>query len=379
MSDLVVALPFELDEVVRTWSSLRSLMIRHRPPDFERDEWAYLISFLDEDHLRAPFRQTFAATPAGRAARPRGLVAVWLPNNVSLLGPLILVLLSLTGNPLRLKAGSDAKNLTGELLRFALEHLPKGALRGHLEANVRVDVFGHEDARHREMAANARVRIVFGSDEAARAVAAIGGSNGRQFSFVDRQSEAWVDAASASDEVLDSLAKVFAIYGQAGCTSPRRVVVIDGTADDARALRDRLLDRWPRIFPGPPAPHVASTGILARQWAAALGWDARATLFHHAVLSVGDYALQHVPGERVLSISPAPLERALAGLPANIQTVGHAASDVVLREWLPRLAATRALRVVPIGEMHHFGHVWDGEEYWRACFDEGLDEERERS
>jgi len=370
-----VALGFELDDVVEAWAALRSVMIRHRPAAFERDEWAYLISFLEAERLRAPFRETFGAHEAGtghagRVARPRGLIAVWLPNNVSLLGPLILVLLSLTGNPLRLKAGSAAKDLAGELLRFALEHLPKGPLRDHLEAKVRVEVFEHEDARHREMAATARVRIVFGTDETARAIASIGATSGRQFSFVDRQSEAWVQAASASEEVLDSLAKVCAIYGQAGCTSPRRVLAIDGTADDARSLRDRLLERWPHVFPGPPAPHVASAGILARQWASALGWDARATLHHHAVLSVGDYSLEHVPGEHVLSFSAVPLERALAGLPPNIQTVGHAASGAVLQEWARQLADTRALRVVPIGEMHHFSHVWDGQQYWRGCFDE---------
>ncbi len=362
--------PFDVDAIVRQWSGLRSTMIRHRPPVFERDEWAYVISFLEEDRLTAPFRATFGTR--GARLRPRGPVAVWLPNNVSLLGPLLLVLLTLTGNRLRLKAGSGTKDLASELLLFAREHLPPGVLRDHLETNVRVETFGHEDARHREMAEQASVRIVFGTEETARAIAEAGGASGRQFSFIERLSEAWVDAASASDDVLDSLAKVFAIYGQAGCTSPQRVVVIDGTADDARSLRDRLLERWPRLFASPPAPHVASSGILARQWASALGWDARATVHHHAVLSVGDYTLPHVAGDRVLSFSAAGLAQALEGLPPQIQTVGYAAAEGVLSEWRAGLAASRALRVVPIGEMHHFSHVWDGQEYWRACFDEEL-------
>lgn len=375
MSELV-ELPFDLDEVVVAWSALRAPMLRRPSPMFERDEWAYLISFLDEASLRTPFRETFGAVQA--RVRPAGLVAVWLPNNVSLLGPLLIVLLSLTGNPLRFKAGSHARDLAGEFLRFALEHLPPCALREHLETNVRVETFGHDDDRHRAMAEEARVRIVFGEGEAAEAIArmarTVGGA--RQFSFVDRQSEAWIhvegvggDSRSApSDAVLDELARVFAVYGQAGCTSPRRVVVIDGTMSDAVRLRDRLLERWPRLFRQPPPAHVASEAILGQQWAAALGWDARTTALHHAVLSAGDYGLEPVLAERVLSVSPASLETALRGLPANIQTVGLAGTDSVLGRWRSELASTPVLRVVPIREMHHFHHVWDGEEYWRACF-----------
>ncbi len=370
---VAVELPFALDDVIASWAGLRRVMARLRPDAFERDEWAYLISFLDADNLRLPFRSAFgepreAGAPAW-VARPGGPVAVWLPNNVSLLGPLILVLLSLTGCPLRCKAGSRAKNLSGAFLDFVLAHLPSGPLRAHLENHVRVEVFDRTDARNADWAATARVRIVFGSDQAAEAVhkeAALG----LGFSFIDRQSEAWVEATVGQAE-LDALAKVFAIYGQAGCTSPRRVVVIDGSMDDARRLRDRLLERWSRLFPRPPAPHVASAGILARQWAAALGWEARATTHHHAVLALGDYRLPTVAADRILTLSPAALAEAVSGLPPNIQTVGYAASPRTLDgSWRPALAGAPLKRLVPVPEMHHFGPVWDGEAYWQACFEQ---------
>ena len=38
-------------QVAAAWSELRGVMIRERPADFTRDEWAYLIQFLAEDSL----------------------------------------------------------------------------------------------------------------------------------------------------------------------------------------------------------------------------------------------------------------------------------------------------------------------------------------
>ena len=99
--------PFDLEAVLADWAALRPAMTRTVPDGFERDEWAYLIQFLDRDNLKGAFTASFGepvepvepgADGTGVLARPRGTVAVWLPNNVSLLGPLTLILLTLTGN-----------------------------------------------------------------------------------------------------------------------------------------------------------------------------------------------------------------------------------------------------------------------------------------
>ena len=132
-------LPFDLDAVLADWASLRPRMVREEPAPFTRDEWAYLISFLDRGNLTSAFTGAFGEPEAAQrtgpvhvVARPGGPVALWLPNNVSLLGALTLVLLSLTGNPLWIKAGSRGDDLTRDFLRYALEKLPAGALRDHL-------------------------------------------------------------------------------------------------------------------------------------------------------------------------------------------------------------------------------------------------------
>lgn len=381
--DVAVALPFDLDAVLADWAALRPRMARELLDGFERDEWAYLIQFLEKEHLLGAFRTSFgepatdgrAKRPAGGGpsvlARPRGPVAVWLPSNVSLLGPLVLILLSVTGNPILLKGASRAEDLTGAFLAYAREHLPDGALRAHLRENVRFEVFDREDARNADFAREARVRIVFGTDAAARAVEALAHPlDSVGFAFVDRRSEAWVSPEVVDDALVETLVKVFAIYGQAGCTSPRRVVLLGAGLAEARALRDRMLASWPRVVRARPPQHVASSSVMGRQWAAALGWDAELAANNGAVLAAGERGLEPFAAPMALPVVGASLEEALGDLPENIQTIGHAVADPDAPSWLALVARARAKRFVPLARMHHFGPVWDGTDFWRQTFEQ---------
>ena len=372
-----VALPFELDTMLAAWSALRTQMVRRKSASFTRDEWTYLITFLDAQHLQQAFTQSFgaraaqvASTRLTRFARPRGPVAIWLPNNISLLGPLTLILLLLTGNPIRLKGGSTSEDLTGAFLAYVREHDSSGILRTLVDQQVRYEVFGRDDVRNLEMAAEATMRIVFGTDEAAAAVHAFPhplGSVG--FSHSDRRSEAWIEADAITDDLLAILLRVFAIYGQAGCTSPSRVVLLDQSVAQAVALRDRLAAHWSRLRFRDVPPHIASTNVMARQWAAGCGWDAVLTQRNQAVLAAGDGTLTRVPSPMLLPIVAATTEEATASLPANMQTLGHAVVDAGAERWLRLLARNHVKRFVPIAHMHHFGPLWDSEPYWMQAFE----------
>ena len=144
-------LPFRLDGALEDWAALRSAMVKQKPGAFTRDEWAYLIGFLDRGSLDGVFREAFGERepveggPPHAVASPGGPVALWLPNNVSLLGPLTLILMSLTGNAVRIKAGSRADDLTRLFLDYATTHLRPGELRDHLARNVTVEVFSRDD------------------------------------------------------------------------------------------------------------------------------------------------------------------------------------------------------------------------------------------
>ena len=372
----VVALPFPLARVVEDWSQLRSKMARQAPAQFSRDEWAYLIAFLSADSLMHVYESNFGkltrvpAARVGSMARPRGLIAIWLPNNVSLLGPLALILLSLTGNPIRLKGGTHSEDLTFRFLHFARKNLSVGPLLSYLETQVQHDTFERGDPRHQEMAASARMRVVFGAPSTAEVIHGLPHPlESVGLSFTDRQSEAWIESSAMDTNCLKVLLKVFAVYGQMGCTSPRRVVLLDASLADVIALRDRLLDMWPAVVRQTPPMHLVSNNVMARQLAAALGWDARLAAGNGAVLAAGAVRTPPFSGLMALMIVSASVTETLETLPPNIQTIGYKFNRPTHRRWLGVLGQTQIKRLVPIGLMHHFGPTWDGHDFWAQAFE----------
>ncbi len=370
-----VALPHNLEALLEDWSKLRRKMVRDVPAAFTRDEWAYVVNFVAPCELRAVFTNSFGPVAEhgviGRLLRPRGEVALWLPNNVSLLGPLTMVLVGLVGAPLWIKAGSRSDDLCGAFVAWALRHLDAGPLRRWLEDDVRIEQLPRTDPAHAERSAEAAVRIVFGSDAGARAIAALPASpDAPLFAFVDKQSQAWAEPAALDDDALRTLIAVFAIYGRAGCTSPARLVLINGTEDDCRSVAERLASLWPEVTRGDVPMHRASENVMAAQLARAQGWQVRLTDRHGAVLCTSDAAtLEDTPPAPAallsLPIVAASLSEATTGLPANIQTIGHILCDSTDERWLQALATTGVCRFVSVAKMHHFGPVWDGFAYWR--------------
>jgi hypothetical protein len=371
-----VALPFDLAQVVADWGTVRSAMIRGIADGFERSEWAYLLEFISPDNLWAVYEQTFGkqvseeGTRPLQIARPVDNVAVWLPNNVSLLGPLTTVLLSITGSRLHLKGGSNSADLTGSFLDFVRPTLSGTALGAYLEDRVEHASFNRLDARNKKWAALADVRIVFGSDDAAAQIDDLPHPAGSKlFAFVDRRSEAWVSAAGRTPQVTEQVIKVFEIYGQTGCTSPRRVVVVNGTESQARDLRDELVVAWENTRQRVPEPHVVSANVMVRQWAAAAGWDAVLPSDNGAVFVTGLPNLPEVEGQMLLPVVAQGIDDAARNLPGNIQTVGFAGAVEVTTTWCATLSTTAVKRIVPLREMHFFGPLWDGMEYWRQMFE----------
>jgi len=372
----LVLLPFNLDRLLDDWTALRSQMSRRKPDPFTRDEWAYLIGFLDRDHLEHAFRQAFGEResetrdPVHAVALPGGPVAVWLPNNVSLLGPLVLILISTTGNPVWIKSGSRGDDLTKAFLDYAVANLPEGSLREQLTTAVVAETFSREDARNGRWAADARTRLVFGSDAAVGAVQALPHPvESMGFSFGHRESEAWLETSACDDRTLESLLRVFAVYGQAACTSPARVVLLEETRTKALELRDRLLELWRTLFPRDPEMSVASAAIRDHQWAAARGWDSRLAPRHGSAFAVGDAEMPKPNGSRLLPLTAMTVEQALESLPARIQTIGHAVSRDRERQLLRRIVPRGVKRFVPLADMHRFGPIWDGQAFWQQTFD----------
>lgn len=345
--------------VAAAWSALRPAMIRERPDAFTRDEWAYLVQFLAAESLAG-----FIGPGPGRER-----VTLVMPSNVSLLGPLVLVVATLGARAVRVKLGSRGDDVVQPFLDFVRPRAAP-ALAAAL-AGVESARLDRDDPRLAAWVADADVRVVFGSDAAVAAIAALPHrADSRLLGFGDMYSEAWLGPAAGDDD-LDTLIRVFAIYGQAGCTSPRRVVVLDADLAAVAALRDRLAARWPVVMRAPVAMHLASQNLLHGQLARHAGATTTLAPGHAAVLAIAPRALAVPPGPLTLVLSPATLAEATAAVPANLQTVGLALPGDVEARARAALAATPARRVVPLGRMHHFEPRWDGQSLPAAFFGAG--------
>ena len=93
-----------------------------------------------------------------------------------------------------------------------------------------------------------------------------------------------------------------------------------------------------------------------------------------AVISIGASDLEIPPGHMILPITFSSINDAFESLPSEIQTIGHSVSDEILNEILMRIENSEIKRLVPVGEMHHFGPIWDGMHFWRGLFMEGMDD-----
>jgi hypothetical protein len=362
-------MPFNPLDAINEWSCLRRAMRSSIASGFHRHEWAYLLEFLNPSNLQSPFRLSFGepASLPSNILRPCGSVAVWLPNNVSLLGPLTLILLSLTGNSLRIKLGTrNDTGLAQFFFSFALSHLPPTAFRDWLAAHVAFLAFDRHDPQAQQLSKWAQVRIIFGSDQAATEIHALGSPGSVSISFTDRHSEAWLTPESLTTTTLSNLAKAFAVFGTAGCTSPRRAWIIGGTPQQTRQTISDLESLWPRLFPASPEPSAASSRFLTFQLARASGWNA-SLIPGHAVLAAGDPRTPVPPGD-LLPIHAGTLDEALSMLPSNIQTIGFAGDPNMTSLWSQPLEQHGALRFVPLEKMHHFGVPWDGINFFEQCF-----------
>jgi hypothetical protein len=364
------------EALLNAWRDIALAMSKTLPPEFSRNEWAYLIQFAGSSTLRPLLESAFGPMTASMDARraharvafvPRRSCVVWLPNNVTLLGPLTVILLSLTGIPTTIKVGNRSDDLTSLWIEWLRQHCTDGAISDWLAA-LTVIKSDRNDPELLRASGDADVRIMFGSDDTASAIEALPHRiDAQSFYFRDRTSQAWMDINGFGDSDIDTLIKVFAIFGQLGCTSPQRVVLVGGNASQATELRDRMIDAWPTIEHDVPA-YVASNVIATTQVARALGWDAQCSPRNCSTVASGEVTLPGIDGLRCLTIVGCNLEQACSLLPSNIQTIGVAGAEETVARWTNELIAHTVDRIVPLARMHHFGPVWDGMEFWRSLF-----------
>ena len=365
--------PFSPRQLIADIGALRNSMIRAHPATFTRQEWGYLISFLAPSRLTSVYERSFGTfldypPDAGPdlIVVPRSPIGVWLPNNVSLMGPLVAILLSLTGASIEIKSGSRSEDLTRAFFQW-LAGATDSDLLCQAMSRVKIDAFSRLSERNGDMAERCKVRVVFGSDEAAEAIEKLPHPvQSRGFYFSNRSSEIWLDGDHDVAE-LDDVLKVFMIYGRAGCTSPRRVVVL-GNQRQAEAIAESLASGLEALRSGLSEMHRASSIILDEQLARAREWRVFPDRASGALIAAGRAGQPGPEGHFSLPVVWCEEAEALETMNSNIQTVGLA-TRTDDAELLKRLVKGGVSRIVPVARMHEFGPVWDSMLYWDACFD----------
>ena len=363
----VLETPFE--DVIQEWSEVRKVMIRKRSSEFTRDEWAYLISFLNPDSLFQNIENELHTLGETSLLKPVSKIALWLPNNVSLLGPLTSILLSLISPELKVKSGSRGKNLLATFNQWIIENTDAEKIKSWINTKVSVENFDRTDPRNTLMAKWADRRILFGGNAAAESIENLPhpiGSKG--IYFTDKVSEVWIDSSSINSDNIITLGKVFAIYGQAGCTSPKRVVLVDGSKSDCQKLATLMQENWKSIRINQPEMFYASEVIMAEQVNHFNGVDCYILGQNEGIVTIIDSEPKAHPINMNLTLQTLPASEILSTQAENLQTVGYFLNDPKDEKWLRLLSRTPATRFVPCSQMHHFSMKWDGLEWWRDLF-----------
>ncbi len=372
-----IVLPYDLQLFFSSIENMRQDMIRNKLKEFTRDEWAYLLSFLSTENLWKVFLNTFGSRLSHNDSatynciyKPRGIVTIWLPNNVSMLGPLSYIMALLSGCQVVLKIGSSGENLSTPFYEYLIMKL-NSHLREYIKTHTQIVTVSRDSPMLNDISYKSDVRVFFGSDDSWKNVSALKKKDSCvDIPFLDHVSEAWIEVSQVTDNLLKTFLKVFNIYGQAGCTSPKKLVLIGGSSSDAKIIRQNIISLWDqKTIPKNITPHIASQNLLAHQRALALGYDSLIADQNSAVFAVGDENKKYFSSYFFLPIFTGSLDWAINQLPANIQTIGLASPKDMELHMVGKLVNTNVKRVVGIDKMHHFGQFWDGYEYWRSFFE----------
>ncbi len=345
----------------------RSPAARRHP---ELQAFAFSIRRSETLRLRAQFE---ALAGTSLVLQPRGCVVHFAPSHVDTMFAYSWVWSALLGNRNIVRLSRRRSPVSMELESIVCEHLREAA--EPLASATLILSYGHDPDITARLSAHADVRLIWGGDEAARAIKGVPAKPSTlDVGFVDRLSVAILRASAVAgldESGLDAFAGLFArdlSLDQAVCSSPRTVVWV-GREDETAAAATRLwraVDRQlaARRYGVPPAAAVSKM-VAAAALAAAGNVRAytapsnRLTVVGLNGLTaldsppVGWGFLQEVRKERLQDVARLVGQR--------VQTaVVFGWSTPELRDFVANGRLPGIDRMVPVGDALVFGRYWDG-------------------
>ena len=332
---------------------------------------------LLELNLNGDLRYLDGFVPQGRdylAAKPHGLVAMWMAGNVPTLPMFSLVPALLTKNTCLLKlADSDTAGM--ERLLGVLAEAEADGLRGSelLEAAAVVWF----DFRQRElgeaMSAAADAKVVWGGAEAIEAIGALPRREhcveitfGPKYSIGLIGRKRLEGEADALDAAIGAFVRDIAIFDQRACSSPQTIFVQRNAQHSLAAIGKMFARHFDRLARKPGLDAYTTMRILnvRAEWALDESRDVIASTGEAdwTVCMDRDASLKEAVQSRTLFLTEIDTWQEVIGLLSpKVQTVGIALGDPQQTLAFADAAANAGVaRCVRPGLMNVYESPWDG-------------------
>lgn len=307
------------------------------------------------------------------AAKPHGLVAMWMPSNVATLPMFSLVPALLAKNVCLVKLASADPNGMDQLLAVWGETEVEGLRGADLLKAVAVVWFDyHNQQLNEEMSLAADAKIVWGGAEAVRAISLLPRREhcveiifGPKYSIGiigRRQSE----NDAGLDAVVSALVRDVAAFDQRACSAPQTILVEHNGRHSLRQLGEMFARHLAALPPKPALDAYTTMQILnvRAQWALDEARDVIASTegANWTVCLDREVSLKEAIQSRTVFLTEVDSwQQVIPLLGPKVQTIGIAMGDLEESRALAE-AATQAgvARCVRPGIMNNYESPWDG-------------------
>jgi hypothetical protein len=308
------------------------------------------------------------------AAKPHGLVAMWMAGNVATLPMFSLVPALLAKNVCLVKLALSDPNGMDRLLAVLAETEVEG-LRGvellDAFAIVWFDYRNHE--LNKQMSLAADVKIVWGGAEAVRAISHLPRREhcieiifGPKYSIGVIGRKMLEGDDDAHESVVTALVRDIAAFDQRACSAPQTIFVERNERRSLGEIGAIFAKHLARLPPKPDLDAFTTAQILAvrAQWAIDEAKDVLASTdgANWTVCMDREASLKEAIQSRTVFLSEVDSWRAILPLlSAKVQTIGIALGDLDESLAMAEAATQRGVaRCVRPGLMNNYESPWDG-------------------
>jgi hypothetical protein len=346
---------------------------------------AFLCSWLRRGNLQKLLELNLQGNPGyldgfvpyGRdylAAKPHGLVAMWMAGNIGTLPMFSLVPALLSKNVCLVKLAYPEPEAVDRLLAVLADSQAEG-LRGAdlLQAAAVVWFDYHRRELNEEMSLGADAKVIWGGQSAVQAITALPRREhcveivfGPKYSIGLIGRKPLEEAGDALDAVIASFVRDIAIFDQRACSAPQTIFM---ERNKRYALRElgAMFARHLAKLPGKPGldPYTTTQILNARaQWALDEARDVIASPdgANWTVCMDREVSLKEAVQSRTVFLTEVESWREVIPLlTPKVQTVGMALGDLAETMALAEAATGAGVaRCVRPGTMNNYESPWDG-------------------